>query len=121
MNASAYQPIYQQAQALLQRLQQANLSDAELLASLAQAQQQLQQGLSPDSASDLGRQLQPLQIEINKQMRLLETDAIFLKAARQPATAHQRRQQIQVRVGLLLRYSEAILALCAADLGEPPA
>ncbi|MBW4465993.1 MAG: heterocyst frequency control protein PatD [Pegethrix bostrychoides GSE-TBD4-15B] len=122
MSASSYQTLYQQAQVLLQAM----LSDstepqlrAKLATHLPQLQRLFQQSLPTEISAEnnLSEKLQPLQIEINKQMRLLETDAVFLKAARQPATIEQRCQQIRTRVSLLLRYCEAILQLCT-DSGD---
>jgi len=112
-----YQSAYQQAQLLLQAMQQANLADQQLGAILETHRLKLKQLLQRDwimdqADADFWAKAQPLQIEVNKQLRLLETDVIFLKAARQTATLHRRSQQIQTRVALLLRYCEAILALC---------
>lgn len=121
MSASPYQTLYQQAQILLQAMPSDPTDPqlrAKLATNLAQLQQLFQQGLPIETPAEtpaennLSEKLQPLQIEINKQMRLLETDAIFLKAARQPMTVEQRCQQIRTRVSLLLRYCEAILQLC---------
>jgi hypothetical protein len=118
-----YQSAYQQAQLWLQAMQRADSTDPQLgamldvnLRGLQQLQQLLQSDKTVDQAEELFiAQAQPLQTEINKQLRLLETDLIFLKAARQPATLQQRHQQIQTRLTLLLRYCEAILALCIAS------
>jgi hypothetical protein len=115
-----YQSAYQQAQLWLQAMQRADSTDPQLgtllevnLRGLQQLQPLLQADETADQASEsFIAQAQPLQTEINKQLRLLETDLIFLKAARQPATLQQRHQQIQTRLTLLLRYCEAILVLC---------
>jgi hexokinase len=115
-----YQSAYQQAQLWLQAMQRADSTDPQLGTLLEvnlRRLQQLQQLLQADETADQAEQpfiaqAQPLQTEINKQLRLLETDLIFLKAARQPATLQQRHQQIQTRLTLLLRYCEAILVLC---------
>jgi hypothetical protein len=115
-----YQSAYQQAQLWLQAMQRADSTDPQLgtllevnLRGLQQLQQLLQADETADQASEsFIAQAQPLQTEINKQLRLLETDLIFLKAARQPVTLQQRHQQIQTRLTLLLRYCEAILVLC---------
>ncbi|XGV88480.2 MAG: heterocyst frequency control protein PatD [Limnothrix sp. BL-A-16] len=47
---------------------------------------------------------QSLQVEIYKQLRLLETDWAFLRMARQPATFAQRRSTMQERLKLLQGY-----------------
>jgi hypothetical protein len=50
------------------------------------------------------------QIEINKQMRLLELDLMFLKTARQTTTIEQRWQMMGDRLRLLAVYCDALLA-----------
>jgi hypothetical protein len=54
--------------------------------------------------------IQSFQVEINKQLRLLGTDLMFLQAARLPATQSQRWQQISDRLDMLMRYCDAVLA-----------
>lgn len=66
-------------------------------------------------------QIQPIQsehypvrsllVEINKQMRLLSMDALFLQTARQPQTLQQRIGQMHDRLNLLTKYCEGILAI----------
>jgi hypothetical protein len=48
-------------------------------------------------------------VEINKQMRLLGMDAMFLKTARQPETVQGRVGQIRDRVTLLMNYCTVLL------------
>lgn len=57
----------------------------------------------------LEHQVQSVQVEINKQLKLLAMDSLFLQAAKQPATAQQRIQQAHDRLTLLLRYCEMLL------------
>lgn len=47
--------------------------------------------------------------EMNKQMRLLEMDAMFLAGARQAATAQARVNAMAQRVQTLRQYCEAVL------------
>ena len=47
---------------------------------------------------------QSLQVEIHKQLRLLEMDWAFLRTARQAVTLNQRRSAMHDRVGILLGY-----------------
>lgn len=54
-------------------------------------------------------QIQSIQIEINKQLRLLAADVPFLQAARQAATVQQRQAQMHDRLKLLLQYCDVIL------------
>ncbi|EKQ70648.1 hypothetical protein OsccyDRAFT_0950 [Leptolyngbyaceae cyanobacterium JSC-12] len=62
-------------------------------------------GLDPKSE----QQVQALQVEMNKQLKLLSMDVMFLQAARQPSTVVQRLSQASDRLTLLLRYCEAVL------------
>jgi hypothetical protein len=50
-----------------------------------------------------------IQVEINKQLRLLKTDGLFLRSAKQSTTQDQRLQQMRDRLTLLQRYCEMIL------------
>jgi hypothetical protein len=50
-----------------------------------------------------------IHVEINKQLRLLNTDALFLRSAKQAATQEQRLGQMRDRLTLLERYCEMIL------------
>ncbi len=50
-----------------------------------------------------------IQVEINKQLRLLNTDSLFLRSAKQAITQAQRLQQMRDRLTLLERYCEMIL------------
>ncbi len=50
-----------------------------------------------------------IQVEINKQLRLLKTDCLFLRSAKQTTTQDQRLQQMRDRLTLLERYCAMIL------------
>jgi hypothetical protein len=52
---------------------------------------------------------QAIQVEINKQLRLLKTDRLFLRSAKQAHIVDQRLQQMTDRLTLLERYGEMIL------------
>lgn len=54
-------------------------------------------------------QVQSFQTEINKQLRLLSMDIMFLRSARQSTTANQRQQQMSDRIDMLMRYCDALL------------
>lgn len=62
-----------------------------------------------DLDPQLAQRLQSIHVEIDKQLRLLGMDVMFLQAARQTATVTQRQQQIRDRLNLLLRYCDALL------------
>ncbi|XHX79342.1 MAG: heterocyst frequency control protein PatD [Stenomitos frigidus ULC029] len=60
--------------------------------------------------------VQAHQVEIDKQLRLLGMDLLFLQGARQVATALQRRQQVCDRLDTLQRYCEALLGGAESDV-----
>jgi hypothetical protein len=62
-------------------------------------------GLLPQTA----QMLQSVQVEIDKQLRLLGMDVQFLQAAKQPITVEQRKTQIRDRLQTLLRYCTLVL------------
>lgn len=65
-------------------------------------------------SDETGLRVHGLQVEINKQLRLIGTDALFLRAAKQPDTVQQRLHQISDRLQLLKRYCDGVL-----ELGSP--
>ncbi|MBE9009114.1 heterocyst frequency control protein PatD [Pseudanabaenaceae cyanobacterium LEGE 13415] len=54
-------------------------------------------------------QLRSVLVEINKQMRLLSVDGMFLQTARQANTIETRLGQIRDRIKLLTQYCSMIL------------
>jgi hypothetical protein len=58
---------------------------------------------------ELEQRVRSIQVEINKQLRLLGMDMMFLQAARQPETLQQRQNQILERVYMLKRYCEMVI------------
>jgi NADPH-dependent glutamate synthase beta subunit-like oxidoreductase len=54
-------------------------------------------------------QVHAYQTEINKQLRLLGQDVMFLQAARQSNTVQLRQSQILARIETLLRYCNVLL------------
>jgi hypothetical protein len=66
--------------------------------------------LNPDLLSlEMQSKVGSYQTEINKQLRLLGTDLMFLKSARQASTAEQRRTQIRDRLEALIGYCKVLL------------
>jgi hypothetical protein len=116
-----YQQAYQKLEQLFQQLQvkttDTTVTNADLKSELVKIQQIQQQVMAfqfeplEQEAINFQSQFQPIQTEVNKQLRLLETDLLFLQTARQPAKAQQYKQRISDRLALLIRYCEAILAL----------
>jgi translation initiation factor IF-2 len=73
------------------------------------------EGLDPADVS----KVQSYQTEINKQLRLLGMDVMFLRAARQSATAQQRQTQMGDRINLLVRYCDALLKTDQPESNPP--
>lgn len=61
--------------------------------------------LNPASA----HQIRSFNVEIDKQLRLLSMDVMFLQAAKQPSTTDQRLNQMSDRLTLLLQYCNSLL------------
>jgi hypothetical protein len=61
-------------------------------------------GEDGDEAGEMVQRLRSLNVEIDKQLKLLAMDLQFLRAAQQAATVEQRRQQMGKRLELLERY-----------------
>lgn len=132
MESTDYQQSYRRLQQILQHLQAAlEIANRDLIQNqLRGAQQTFQAILNLDLAllpTSQAVRLQSYQTEINKQLRLLNTDLLFWQSARQSATQQQRQAQAQDRLTLLLRYCEAILgeeplsASSPAEKNTPPA
>ena len=64
---------------------------------------------SDDLEPAIAHHVQSYQVEMHKQLRLLNTDMSFLQAARQPATVRQRQRQVGDRLETLIRYCEAVM------------
>ena len=65
--------------------------------------------------------LQSLRVEMHKQLRLLNTDLMFFRAAKQPVTLDQRRSDMGDRLTNLQGYCDAILKLAESPeaSGDP--
>lgn len=93
---------------------QTNPEQAELIEAVTTAQAQFQAilALNPAGLSPTQRQQQQaVHPEIHKYLRLLNTDAAFLKAARQATTRQQRVALMGDRVQTLLRLCDYLLRL----------
>jgi hypothetical protein len=108
---------YQQFQYALRQLNitvtRPNPDLASLHADFLEVQQMFQLRIMSTDLEQLDpavvSQVQSYQTEINKQMRLLGMDVMFLQAARQPTTAYQRQAQMSDRIATLIRYCDALL------------
>ncbi|HEY9643991.1 MAG TPA: heterocyst frequency control protein PatD [Coleofasciculaceae cyanobacterium] len=110
-----YRQLYQSFRHRLQQLQaQIGMDPSALHPPFQDVQTFFHQKILPGNLETLdateAAKIQSFQVEINKQLRLLGTDLMFLQAARLSATQSQRQQQISQRLDLLLRYCEAVLA-----------
>ncbi|HEY9747750.1 MAG TPA: heterocyst frequency control protein PatD [Allocoleopsis sp.] len=118
MLPEAHRQIYQEFLRSLEQLQgmatQAKPDPAALIARFQTVQQFFQGqilGLSWENDPDahLEQRVQSYQIEMNKQLKLMGTDVMFLQAARQSSTAQQRQVQISDRLNLLIGYCNVLL------------
>jgi len=112
-----HQQRYERFQEALEQLRlaavQPNSDSVSLESDVAELQLLFQDqilGLSiADLPLDVEQRVQSYQVEMNKQLRLLGMDVMFLRAARQAVTREQRRNQMNDRIGILIRYCEALL------------
>lgn len=107
-----YEEFYQSLQSFQQQCRTIEVPGSEIRSGFQQLQTLFQRCLNLDETvldPDVALSVQSYQVEINKQLRLLSMDVMFLQSAKQSTTANQRRQQMSNRVDLLLRYGEAIL------------
>lgn len=99
--------IYQRLQATIDHCQHTLSSQFSNNIAIKQAVQAIDtcfrdQVLALDAASS--ESLPNIQVEINKQLRLLKTDCLFLQTAKQTDTRDQRLAQMRDRVKLLQSY-----------------
>lgn len=64
---------------------------------------------------EIAHRLRAIQVEIDKQLKLLSMDVLFLQTARQATTAEQRQQQMGDRLEQLERYCALVLSTPTAD------
>lgn len=118
MLPEAHRQIYQEFLRSLEQLQvratQAKPDPAALIVAFQEIQQFFQQQILalswenyPDASVE--QRVQSYQIEMNKQLKLMGTDVMFLQAARQSTTAQQRQVQISDRLNLLIGYCNVLL------------
>ncbi|UBF26142.1 heterocyst frequency control protein PatD [Kovacikia minuta CCNUW1] len=92
---------------------QTNSDGSDLKRMVTELQQFFQERILSLNANELNpeieQRVQSYQVEINKQLRLLGMDVLFLQAARQATTSEQRRSQVSDRLMILIRYCEAML------------
>ena len=111
-----YQQPYQQLQQKVEELQDSLTGSAEPLAlktAIAALQTFFQTQIwnlnLQNLESNLEHQVQSINIEIDKQLRLMNMDGLFLQAARQENTIEQRKQQVRDRLLLIVRYCDGVV------------
>lgn len=112
--AEHYQTLRTALAELIANLDQAEQNPVDLRSDFLWVRQYFQQqvaNLDPGLlAPALQSRLGSYHTEINKELRLLETDWVFLQAARQTQTFTQRKALIRDRLQRLLDYCDALLA-----------
>jgi hypothetical protein len=103
----------------------------ELQASLTALQAAVRLLFAPEFASEFAPEFAPefekpprlaaIDIEIRKQLRLIQIDGQFLNTARQPATLTDRLDSIRGHLELLDRYAQGALLLLLPPELQPPA
>jgi hypothetical protein len=90
------------------------LSPLELKRQLTLLQATFSETIAPIDLTDIpppaNHRLQSLQVEIAKELRLIQVDLLFLQTAKQPETVAHRQRQMQGRLATLLRYCAIVLA-----------
>lgn len=111
-----YQQPYQQLQQKVEELQESLTSNADSLTlktAIAGLQTFFQTQIwnlnLQDLEPKLEHQVQSINVEIDKQLRLMNMDGLFLQAARQENTIEQRKQQVRDRLSLIMRYCNGVL------------
>lgn len=107
----AFLALHQAIDRLTQLIDEGGLTSATLEAAQQVFQTQVLTLNLDDLDSTIAAKLQSIQTEIAKQFRLLSADVVFLQAARQSATATQRKAQIRDRLTLLRQYCEGMLGM----------
>ena len=112
----AHQQCYQSFQHLLGETQQAFITNNSGLALQSQTtalqqffREQVLRLQSDELSPAVQHWVQSYHVEIDKQLRLLGVDVLFLQAARQSITTEERRQQVCDRLETLQRYCKALL------------
>jgi hypothetical protein len=112
-----YRELRQAVESLSQAIAQDDYDCTQLKPSFLHLQTLFQTKIQPLELDALeppmAHQIQSFNVEIDKQLRLLNMDVMFLQAAKQAATTEKRLNQVRDRLMLLIRY-------CNGVLGEEP-
>lgn len=77
------------------------------------------ESLEPE-VSELNGRVRSIETEIFRVLKLLATDFLFLKSAKQPPTLRLRHQQFCDRLTTATAYSQAIMTLAQPTAPDPP-
>lgn len=92
----------------------------ELIATLQREfQHNVIDALEPE-VNELSGRVRSIETEIFRVLKLLATDFLFLKSAKQPPTLRLRHQQFCDRLTAATAYSQAIMALAQPQAPESP-
>jgi hypothetical protein len=112
-NRQDYRDFQHALQQLRRLITGANPDGSSLQAAFLEVQQLFQLRIMTLEIDELDSgvvsQVQSYTTEINKQMRLLGMDVMFLQTARQSAKIQQRQAQMGDRIDTILRYCQALL------------
>ena len=92
----------------------------ELIATLQQEFQHNVIDVLEPEVNELSGRVRSIETEIFRVLKLLATDFLFLKSAKQPPTLRLRHQQFCDRLTAATAYSQAILAFAQPKAPEPP-
>jgi hypothetical protein len=65
--------------------------------------------------ADVAQRSYAVQVEMDKQLKLLNMDVMFLQAARRATTGDQRVQQVKERLKTLITYCQGLLTMRRAE------
>ncbi|MGG6295139.1 heterocyst frequency control protein PatD [Leptolyngbya sp. AN02str] len=107
-----YQTFEQQVEELRSLALAANPDPLRVQESFIKAQQHFQTHIATSGvaiAPEYEPMVQSIQVEINKQLRLLAMDVMYLQTARQAMTTQRRQAQMGDRLQLLQTYCQNLL------------
>jgi len=113
LHQKCYQEFCSQVEQMRELMIQPELNQATLQTAIAGLQSFFQAQILNLSTDELPRSVehhvQSYHVELDKQLKLLRMDMMFLQASRQSATTSQRQQQVCDRLHTLIRYCDALL------------
>ena len=114
LHRQAYQKLLTALQQMQQETTASNLDLAALQTSFSSLQQIFQQQILTLTTENIPPTLtsrwQSLQTEINRALRLLQTDIMFLRSSRQTTTYQQRLISIDKRLEQMIGYCQILLS-----------